>query len=136
MTGQAVGVLDVIADGPQSAAGQHGRELTRVPDRDHLRPHARRLLQQSRRRTRRCHPGLVQHNDAALRKAPAELLDVDERAVDRARRDPGILGQFASPRPVGASPTTRYPAASYNERSTPAVYVFPVPANASTTCTP
>ena len=41
-----------------------------------------------------------------------------------------------APRPVGASPTTRYPAPSYNERSTPAVYVFPVPANASTTCTP
>ena len=91
---------DSLADSPQPAAGQHGRELTRVPDRDHLRPHARRVLQQSRRRTRRRHPGLVQHNDAALRKAPAELLDVDERAVDRARRDPGILGQFASP-PAG-----------------------------------
>ncbi len=39
-------------------------------------------------------------------------------------------------RPVGATPSTVKPALSYTWRSTPAVYVFPVPASAWITLTP
>ena len=46
-------------------------------------------------RASRCHAGLVEHDHTPLRERVAELVEVDQQPVKRARRDAGLVGQLA-----------------------------------------
>jgi hypothetical protein len=96
---------DALTDGAHPPAGLHRRQLARVADRDHLRPGLLRGGQQPLAGARRGHPRLVEHDHRALRQLI--LLEIHQRAIQRPRRHPGLLGRSRTARPVGATPTTR-----------------------------
>ena len=86
---------DAVADGAQPTAGQDGRELTGVADRDHLRARpARRAQAVGRWRVSApCPPRRARSRSA--RELVAELLEIDQRPVERARGDAGLVGELA-----------------------------------------
>jgi hypothetical protein len=82
---------ELAADSAEPAACLHGGELSWVPDRDHLRLRNLGGLEQSSAGPGGGHPRLVEDENASLRQLVAELLEVDQQPLERARRNPGLL---------------------------------------------
>lgn len=75
---------DTLGDRAQPAAGLHRRELPRVADRDHLRPHVCGVREQLLAETRRRHPSFIEDQNTVGWKDAAGV-DREHATVERPR---------------------------------------------------
>ncbi len=85
---------ELAAHGVEPAAGLDGGELAGVADRDHLRACLLGRLQHARAGPGARHPCLVEDENAFLWQLVAELLQIDQQPLERARPHPGLLGEL------------------------------------------